>query len=412
MSSRRKWGLVIYMSCGIAISYLVRVNISHAVIPISVEYSLNEVQQGMLLSAFAWGYVALMFVGGLLVDKFGALKMSFLSSICWSICTAISSIGFCWPMIFSSELLAGASEAPIFPANAKIVRNNFEENERGRATAIFDSGSYVGTAISAPLMTFLILKLSWRYAYIVIALMGLIWAFVWKKISKGLYDTSNIINNTKLSKKEVLLCLKNRKVIGISIGFFCYNYIKNFYLTWFPSYLVNEKGLDFLNVGLYGMLPSIAAVLGGLLAGIITDWMINRGHSKTFSRKLPICVGLICSSSIVFADNINSEYSIVALLSFSFAMAIAASPSIWAIPGDIAPNVNLVGTIGGIQNTISNIAGIISPIITGYIVYTTGDFHASLILSGVLSCIGAISYVFVVGKLEPIKFERKVLEIK
>ena len=123
-------------------SYLVRVNISHAIIPIAEEYSLNEVQQGMLLSAFAWGYVALMFIGGILVDKFGALKMSFRSAIAWSVCTAVSSVGFCWPMIFSSELLAGASEAPIFPANAKIVRNNFEENERGRATAIFDSGSY------------------------------------------------------------------------------------------------------------------------------------------------------------------------------------------------------------------------------------------------------------------------------
>lgn len=82
---RKKWGLVIYMACGIAISYLVRVNISHAIIPIAEEYSLNEVQQGMLLSAFAWGYVALMFIGGILVDKFGALKMSFRSAIAYII---------------------------------------------------------------------------------------------------------------------------------------------------------------------------------------------------------------------------------------------------------------------------------------------------------------------------------------
>lgn len=196
---RKKWGLVIYMACGIAISYLVRVNISHAIIPIAEEYSLNEVQQGMLLSAFAWGYVALMFIGGILVDKFGALKMSFRSAIAWSVCTAVSSVGFCWPMIFSSELLAGASEAPIFPANAKIVRNNFEENERGRATAIFDSGSYVGTAISAPLMSFLIINLSWRYAYIVIAIIGILWAIIWKQISKDLYDTNEITSKVKLT---------------------------------------------------------------------------------------------------------------------------------------------------------------------------------------------------------------------
>lgn len=399
---RKKWGIVIYMACGIAISYLVRVNISHAIIPIAEEYSLNEMQQGMLLSAFAWGYVALMFIGGILVDKFGALKMSFRSALAWSICTAVSSIGFCWPMIFSSELLAGASEAPIFPANAKIVRNNFEEHERGRATAIFDSGSYVGTAMSAPLMSFLIINSSWRCAYIVIAAIGILWALIWKQISKGLYDTNESKSKIKLSRKTVLSCIMNRKVIGMSIGFFCYNYIKNFYLTWFPSYLVSERGFSILNVGIWGVLPSIAAVFGGLIAGTVTDKMISKGCSKTFSRKLPLCIGLICSGSIVFADSVSSGHVAVALLSFSFAMAIAASPSIWAIPGDIVPDSNLVGTIGGIQNTVSNIAGIVAPIITGYIVYKTGGFKFALLTSGVISCIGAFSYIFLVGKLEVI----------
>lgn len=207
---RKKWWIALYMSCGIAISYLVRVNISHAIIPIAKEYSLNEMQQGMLLSAFAWGYVALMFIGGIMVDKFGALKMSFRSAIAWSLCTAVSSIGFSWTMIFSSELLAGASEAPIFPSNAKIVKNNFGEDERGRATAIFDSGSYIGTAISAPLMSFLIVNFSWRYAYIVIAIVGILWAIVWKYISKNLYDTNEFITKTKLSRKNVIACITNK----------------------------------------------------------------------------------------------------------------------------------------------------------------------------------------------------------
>lgn len=399
----KKWWLAIYMGIGIAISYLVRVNISHAIIPIATEYGLNEVQQGMLLSAFAWGYVALMFIGGVLVDKLGSLKMSFTSAITWSIFTSLSAIGFCWPMIFTTEMLAGASEAPIFPANAKIVRNNYEEDERGRATAIFDSGSYVGTAISAPLMSFLIIRFSWRYAYILIALLGIIWALLWKKYSKGLDDINEKVSKTKVDKQTVLSLLKNRKIIGMSFGFFCYNYIKNFYLTWFPSYLVTEKGFSQLKIGIWGMLPSIAAVLGGLIAGALTDKMIRNGVNKTVARKLPLCFGLIASGVIVFADFIQSQYLVIGLLSFSFAMAIAASPSIWAMPGDVAPDVNLIGTIGGIQNTVSNIAGIVSPIITGYLVLITGDFKAALFTSGVLACMGALSYVFLVGRLESIK---------
>lgn len=391
------------MGIGIAISYLVRVNISHAVIPIAAEYGLNEVQQGMLLSAFAWGYVALMFVGGILVDKLGSLKMSFRSAITWSIFTSLSAFGFCWPMIFTTEMLAGGAEAPIFPANAKIVRNNYAEDERGRATAIFDSGSYVGTAISAPLMSFLIFRFSWRYAYIIIAFMGIVWALIWKKYSKGLIDANEKISKVKVNRKTVFALLKNRKIIGMSFGFFCYNYIKNFYLTWFPSYLVSEKGFSQLKVGFWGMLPSIAAVFGGIIAGALTDKMIKNGISKTLARKLPLCIGLVASGVIIFADYLKSQYLVIGLLSFSFAMAIAASPSIWAIPGDVAPDVNLIGTIGGIQNTVSNIAGIVSPIITGYLVLLTGDFKIALLVSGLLACLGALSYIFVVGKLERIK---------
>lgn len=398
----KKWGLAIYMGCGIAISYLVRVNISHAVIPIAAEYGLNEVQQGMLLSAFAWGYVAFMFIGGILVDKFGSLKMSFRSAITWSVFTCLSAFGIVWPMIFTTEMLAGGAEAPIFPANAKIVRNNYAEDERGRATAIFDSGSYVGTAISAPLMSFLILNLSWRYAYVFIALLGIVWALIWKKYSRSLIDISEKTSKVKVDREAVISLLRNRKILGMSLGFFCYNYIKNFYLTWFPSYLVSEKGVSIIKIGIWGMLPSIAAVFGGLIAGSATDVMIRKGVDKTLARKLPLCLGLIASGVIVFADYIQSQYAVVALLSFSFAMAIAASPSIWAIPGDVAPDPNLIGTIGGIQNTISNIAGIVAPIITGYLVFTTGDFKIALLVSGLLSCLGALSYIFIVGKLESI----------
>ena len=392
------------MSIGIAISYIVRVNISHAIIPIAEEFEIGPVQQGLILSAFAWGYVALMFVGGLLVDKFGARKMSIISASCWSVATLVSSIGFAWPMIFSSELCAGASEAPIFPSNAKIVKNNYKENERGRATAIFDAGSYVGTAISAPIMMIMIILFNWRIAFVITAMLGIIWVFFWKRFSKRVIDTKENAKE-KTSLKEILYILKNRKITGVCIGFFCYNYIKNFFLTWFPSYLVAERNFGLLNVGLWGMIPSLGAIIGGLSAGIITDKLITCNFSLTFARKLPLCVGMLLSSSIVLANYVTSDYVVLLLMTFSFAMAIAASPSIWAIPGDIAPRDGLIGTIGGIQNTFSNIAGIVAPIFTGYLVSVSGDFRLALAVTAVIAFIGALSYLLVVGRLERIEVQ-------
>lgn len=400
----KKWKLAIMMSVGIAISYVVRVNISHAIIPIAEEFKIGSVQQGLILSAFSWGYVALMFIGGLLVDKIGARKMSIISAVCWSFATIVSSIGFSWPMIFSSELCAGASEAPIFPANAKIVKYNYKENERGRATAIFDAGSYVGTAISAPIMMLMIVLFNWRIAFIVTALLGIIWVFFWKRFSKGIIDTKNN-SKEKTDFKEILSILKNKKIIGVCVGFFCYNYIKNFFLTWFPSYLVTERNFELLNVGLWGMIPSLGAVIGGISAGIITDKLITLNFSLTFARKLPLCIGMLLSSSIVLANFVTSDFVVLFLMTFSFAMAIAASPSIWAIPGDIAPRDDLIGTIGGIQNTFSNIAGIVAPIFTGYLVSVSGDFSLALVVTAAIAIVGALFYLFVVGKLERIKVQ-------
>ncbi len=150
------------------------------------------------------------------------------------------------------------------------------------------------------------------------------------------------------------------------------------------------------------MLPALCAIAGELFAGAWTDRLIKRNVSVTVARKVPICVGLVLASTVALTELVSSQWAVVALLSFSFASTIAASPGIWAIPGDLAPSVKYVGTIGGIQNTFSNIAGIVAPVVTGLIVATTGSFVAALAVSAVFATTGAVSYWYVVGELQPL----------
>lgn len=306
------------------------------------------------------------------------------------------------------------SEAPIFPSNAKVVRSWFPLHERGRATALFDSGSYIGSAIAAPFIIYLMIHYGWRVSFVIFSLVGIIWSLVWfvyyrdPENFKGLspQEAANIHKakpkSDKTSKKSLRFFLSNRKIIGISLGFFCYNYLKNFFLTCFPSYLVLERDFSLIKVGIIAMIPPAVAIVSELMSGYLTDKMIIKNVDVTIARKIPLCMGMLLSSVIILSVFANSVWLAVVLLTISYASLISASPGIWAIPGDLSKSSNNVGTIGGIQNTFSNMAGIVAPIITGFLIDLTGSFTAPIVLSGVIAVIGAASYWFIVGKLEPI----------
>lgn len=403
------------MFFGIVINYMDRVNISHAILQIKVEFNLTPLQQGFILSSFSWGYVAFMLIGGLLVDRKGPRIMGAASAFLWSLFTGLSALATGFGTLIATRFLIGVAEAPIFPSNSKVVKQWFPLKERGRATALFDSGSYIGSALAAPFIIYLILHFGWRASFLVFSLIGIVWSIVWHRVYRdpenfqGLSEHERSIipatikdNYNPNNNKSVSFYLKNRKIIGISLGFFCYNYLKNFFLTWFPTYLVMDKGFSLIKVGYVAMIPPLVAIISELLTGYLTDRMIQKKISVTIARKAPLCIGMLVSSVIILSVFVNSVWAAVLLLTISYSALISASPGIWAIPGDLSKTKDSVGTIGGIQNTFSNMAGIIAPIVTGYLIGKTGSFTIPIILAGILAIVGAVSYWFVVGKLEPV----------
>ena len=323
---------------------------------------------------------------------------------------AWSGAAWNFPSMLASRLAVGASEAPIFPADARLMRDQFPLEERGRATALFDAGSYVGIALSAPIVVFVMVSFGWRASFMACACLGLVWVSLWVYWAPRLLGSGNSLRLRSAvspgSMADLGRLLRSRKVLGASYGFFCYNYAKSFFLTWFPAYLVSERGFTFLSVGIVGMLPPLVAVAGELLAGAWTDSLIKRGVSVTVARKLPLCLGMLLASTITLTEAVTSPAAVILILSCSFAATISASPGIWAIPGDIAPSPGYVGTIGGMQNTFSNIAGIVAPIATGLLVAKTGSFSLPFAVSAAIAVSGALSYWFVVGDLRPLWLER------
>ncbi|OGH84468.1 MAG: hypothetical protein A2488_00315, partial [Candidatus Magasanikbacteria bacterium RIFOXYC12_FULL_32_21b] len=387
LKNNKRWIIGTLMFLGIVINYMDRVNISHAILQIKAEFHLSSLQQGIILSSFSWGYVAFMLFGGYLVDKKGSRIMGALSCFLWSIFTGLGALAGNFKVLLGSRVLLGMGEAPIFPSNAKVVKQWFPLKERGRATALFDSGSYIGSAIAAPFIIYLMVTFGWRYSFAIFSILGIIWSIVWFSYYRDPEEFKSLSNEEKAIlpiqknkepdvkvKNQILTLLKNRKIIGISIGFFCYNYLKSFFLTWFPTYLVMEKGFSLIKVGFVAMIPPLVAILGELYVGYLTDKMISKNINVSFARKIPLCLGMLISSVIIFSVFAESIWMAMLLLTISYTALISASPGIWAIPGDLSRTKNMVGTIGGIQNTFSNMAGIIAPIMTGFLLDRTGSF--------------------------------------
>lgn len=421
MKTNIRWRIGILMFFGIVINYMDRVNISHAIVLIAEDMHLTPVQQGIIMSSFSWGYVFFMLMGGWLVDRFGPRAVNALSCIAWSAFTAMGALVNGYVPFLLSRFLLGAGEAPIFPGNASVVKKWFPLQERGKATALFDVGSYVGAALVAPIIIYLMIKVGWRPSFLIFSAMGIVWSAVWYIYYRDPSQHSKISAEETAfikvgdEKKEDSAARSNisiwhlmsyRKIWGMSLGFFSYNYLKNFFLTWFPSYLIAERGFSFMKVGFVALIPPICAIVAELLVGHLTDVLIKRGVSVTYARKVPLCLGMLLSSVIIFATFTESPVWTIFFLSLSYASVISASTGIWAIPGDVAPTHDTVGRIGGIQNTFSNIAGIVAPIITGALFGITGSFTLPLIVSGIIAIIGALSYWFIVGELKPLFIER------
>jgi MFS transporter, ACS family, D-galactonate transporter len=189
-----------------------------------------------------------------------------------------------------------------------------------------------------------------------------------------------------------------RTIWGMMLGFFCLNFDIYSFITWFPSYLVNAREFDLLQLGFYGTIPALVAIPGGWIGGLVSDSLVRRGVNLTVARKVCLVGGMLFSSVIALAVLVPTAALALALLSVCYGSLTFAAASVWSLPADVAPTPGQVASIGGIQNFASNLAGIASPAVVGFIVAASGGSY-------VLALLGALAYLFVVGRIEPLPVE-------
>ncbi|GAB7260950.1 hypothetical protein DZS_23190 [Dickeya ananatis] len=202
---------------------------------------------------------------------------------------------------------------------------------------------------------------------------------------------------------QIKQLLTSRMMMGVYLGQYCINALTYFFITWFPVYLVQARGMSILKAGFVASIPAICGFVGGVLGGVISDYLMRRTQSLTIARKTPIVLGMLLSMSMVVCNYVTTEWVVIAVMAAAFfGKGIGALG--WAVMADTAPK-EISGLSGGLFNMFGNISGIVTPIAIGYIVGVTGSFNGGLVYVGVHAFVAILSFLFIVQDIKRIELK-------
>jgi MFS transporter, ACS family, D-galactonate transporter len=390
-------------------SFVIRYALGVVAPTLMATYDISPKAMGYILSGWNWTNTAPQLLIGPIVDRFGVWISFGIGSAVWTLSTIALPIGTTVVALFVMRAIFGLGQSLLFPGIVASVSQWFTVKERARAIAVVFSASQLGLVVGAPIAAFILARMGWQAVFYWIGGGSLLTTIAWfwlypeKRIT---YSSRNTNRGERIAWRTLL---RHRSTWGIAFGHMGYLYAFFFFVSWFPTYLVMERNMTVLRSGIIGALPFLVGMLGTLGGGWLGDYMIKRGISTTVSRKSILGTGLIGATVLVVAAAFAREtWLAVTLLTVSVGSLRLVTASGNAISIDLAPP-SLVGSLASIQNFFGNIGGLLAPIVTGYILQSTGSFVGALVAAGGMALFGALSYLFLVGKLETYTLEPGII---
>ena len=414
-----RWGIALLLGIGILVNYFDRVNLTVAGGALRHEFGLDDVGFGYLLSAFGWTYAIAQIPVGLLLDRHGVVIVGRISTFCWSIFSLLTAAAGSFGMLFAARLGLGLAETPSFPIDAKATGCWFPTGERGVATAIFDSAAKFATGIGVPIVSLILVNFGWRATFLVTGIAGFLFFvafFVFYRDPSGHRGLTHAerehlksgsahpegASTTGSVAGTFVYLLRQTKVWGLTIGFAAYGYSFYLLLTWLPGYLVHTFNMTVLASGAYTAIPWLVAGVADLaVGGFLVDALIRRGLDATRVRKSILVCGMLLGLSIFGATTTRDPNVAIIYITIALAGLAVSAPIGWSIPALIAPQ-GAVGTVGSIMNFANTVMAIAAPIVAGYVVAVTGSFTNVFLVAAAVLVIGILSYIFLLGRIEPI----------
>jgi len=398
-----RWPVVVLLALGMVIAYFDRVNLTTAISPMAEQFGWDKAQQGLALSALFWTYTLFQIPSGILVDRFGVRTPYLIGFLLWSLASAATSLVTALSGLVAMRLLVGLGESVVTPASMRYIRLHFDERERGLAVGLYMTGTKLGPALGLPLCAYLVAAYGWQVMFIVIGLASLVWLVPWmlwvKKddiaaLPRPREASAATGSLQRVSAGEIL---RSPVIWGVILGTYCYMYFVYYCMTWMPLYFKERHGMSLTEMGWYSGMAFAGMAIVGTLAGAAADWVIRRGYDPINVRKGFTIAGFILAATQTvgaFSDSVNVAvfFAVFALCGLGLAM-----PNYWALTQTLIPGGSIAMVVG-IQNTAANLAGIVAPWLTGWLVETTGSFDAPIKFIGAWLLLGVLSYLILVRR--------------
>ena len=410
MIKSQRWFVVALLFLAGVINYLDRAALSIAAPLIQKDLHFSHAQLGIVFSSFFIGYALFNFVGGVLSDKVGAKRVFGTAMGVWSVFCGATALATGIGSLIVLRVLFGMGEGPFSSSNSKMVNNWFPRKEVASAIGVISSGTPLGGALAGPVVGFMAVQFGWRWAFVAIMLLGLLWLVLWaatttehphensrvtpdeiELIRAGQADEHAITHSADGERLGLRHFLKKPIILATAFAFFSYNYVLFFFLSWFPTYLTEAHHLSLRDMSFATVIPWLLGSIGLAAGGFISDFILRLTGKPLLSRKIVLssCLGA-AAVCVALAGRVASTQSAVALMSVSIFFLYVTGAVYWAVIQDTVPREH-VGGAGGFVHLLANLAGVIGPAVTGFIVEAThGNYASAFVLAGAIAVLGAV----------------------
>jgi MFS transporter, ACS family, D-galactonate transporter len=386
------------------INYLDRSSISLALPLISKDLHLGPESKGLLLSAFFWTYALLQIPVGWAADRVNLRWLYFSAFVLWSLGQGLTGFATSLAVLILFRLLLGIGESIYLPGGTKIVSILFASTERGLPCGIFDFGTRMGLVLGGLTIPWLLVHFGWRLSFRLIGFTALLWVIPWLWATKGkLNQRARPASSAGDQGRALRRLLTNRNLIGICLGFFCFDYYWYLFVTWLPDYLVTVRHLTILRAGFFSALPYFVFGASEPLGGWIADRLTAHGWSETRTRKGIVTVAFLCGLLLIPASHVQSANTAVFLLAGASLVGLATG-NLLVILQCCAPQED-VGLWTGFENFAGNLAGVLAPLLTGVLISRTGSYAPGFGLAVVVLLAGIFCYWFIVENFDVPRLE-------
>ncbi|MCC6367310.1 MAG: MFS transporter [Bryobacterales bacterium] len=397
MSSKR-WWVVCLLSLGMVIAYSDRVNLTIALPDMVKGIQMDKAEQGLALSAFFWTYTIFQIPAGMLVDRFGVRLLYTAGFLLWSVGSAATMFTRGLADLVTLRLLVGTGESVVTSSSLYYIRKHFQEKERGFAVGLYMTGTKLGPAVGLPMAALLIQQVGWQAMFGLLGLGSLLWLIpwlLWVRRSDPAAQGLVVAAKTDPNERTGLLdALKSPLMWGVIIGTYCYMYFVYYCMTWMPRYFQEQHGMSLQETSWFSGMSFGGMALVAAVSGWWADKLIAKGGDPVRVRKAFTIAGFVIASTQTISVYTHSETLMIFFTVASLCGLGLATANYWALTQTLLPGALPVA----IQNTAANLAGVVAPWLSGWLIKQTGSFDAPIKTIGFWLVLGVAAYGFLVQR--------------